>query len=227
VSRALSRALLVVLACAPALTVCTKEQAVVPSVPVQQLPGHGSVGIDLTRPRGLRLVPTEAYLRTYLRLFGGLAPLDVQEKAKGKDGAALFDAWTDYLTALGLPDHRHDQPRAEETNAMMIATFERIGVALCDRAAEDGNEAVFPFALDAHLDAATFGARFDLVHRTFLGYPAALAETERTARFFALYEGVVKRHEADPPKGARLPPGRAAGAAVCEGLIRHPEFHLY
>ncbi|WP_437295617.1 hypothetical protein [Sorangium sp. So ce426] len=54
--------------------------------------------------------PAEAYLRTYLWLFGGLAPAEVERRARGDDKAALFDTWGDYLVALGLPDHGVDLP---------------------------------------------------------------------------------------------------------------------
>jgi len=47
-------------------------------------------------------------MRTYLQLFGGLVPLEVQKKAKGSDGNQLFDSWDDYLSALGFPDYRND-----------------------------------------------------------------------------------------------------------------------
>ncbi|WP_437742083.1 hypothetical protein WME73_42910 [Sorangium sp. So ce302] len=42
--------------------------------------------------------------------------------------AALFDSWGDYLAALGLPDHGLDLPRATQTNALMLAAFERLGI---------------------------------------------------------------------------------------------------
>ena len=48
----------------------------------------------------------------------------------------LFDTWDDYVSALGFPDYRLDIPRQTQTNALMVATFERLGVALCDRAVE-------------------------------------------------------------------------------------------
>ena len=75
-------------------------------------------------------------MRTYLHLFGGLAPLEFQKRARGSDGASLFDTWDDYVSALGFPDYRLDVPRQTQTNALMVATFERLGVALCDRALE-------------------------------------------------------------------------------------------
>jgi hypothetical protein len=231
-------------------TFCTHRQEVVPGVAVNQLPGHATVGVDTSPKQDLRLVPAEAYMRTYLQLFGGLAPsagkngaspLDAQKIAKGSDGNQLFDTWDDYLSAIGLPDYRNDIPRGAQTNALMVATFERLGAALCDRAVEHdlgtrqkpgvaAKERVI-FAFDdppsSGLDAAGFAARFDVLHRTFLGYPAALAETDRIARFHAVFDEVQKRH-ADPkaPK-SRFLPDQAAWATVCEGLIRHPEFQLY
>jgi hypothetical protein len=183
----------------------------------------------------LRMVPAEAYMRTYLVLFGGLAPLEVQKRARGTDGARLFDTWDDYFSSLGFPDYRIDMPRSQQTNALMVATFERLGVALCDRAVEHDLKAKPPlnervvFAFDvptAPLDKAGFDARFDVLHRTFLAYPARLAPTDRAARFFKLYEDVHARHAKAPGK-PRFSADEAAWASVCYGLVRHPEFHLY
>ncbi len=185
----------------------------------------------------LRMVPAEAYMRTYLALFGGLAPLEVQKRARGGDGAQLFDTWDDYFSSLGFPDYRIDMPRSQQTNALMVATFERLGVALCDRAVEHDLKAKPPvservvFAFDeaagpAPLDRAAFESRFDVLHRTFLAYPVKLAPTERAARFFKLYGDVHARHAKAGGK-ARFSPDEAAWASVCYGLVRHPEFHLY
>jgi hypothetical protein len=191
-----------------------------------------------TAPKAeLRLVPPEVYMRTYLQLFGGLAPLDLQKRARGKDGSSLFDTWDDYVSALGFPDYRSDIPRQMQTNALMVAAFERLGVALCDRAVEHdlkskpptpiGSRLVFDFELpQTALDAAGFRARFDVLHRTFLGYPAALAPAERGPRFYALYQQIVAAHTKFAPQ-SRLSPTEAGWAAVCYGLIRHPEFQLY
>ncbi len=189
-----------------------------------------------TAPKAdLRLVPPEVYLRTYLQLFGGLAPLEVQRAARGKDGAQLFDVWDAYVSALGLPDHRTDIPRQTQTNALMVATFERLGVALCDRAVEHDlrdrpplrERAVFAFDLaPGTMDAGAFGARFDTLHRTFLGYPSALAPPPRVARFFQLYRDVAASHKVAAPR-SRFSPEEAGWAAVCYGLVQHPEFHLY
>jgi hypothetical protein len=181
-------------------------------------------------------------MRTYLQLFGGLAPIEAQKKARGAEGTQLFDTWDDYLSALGFPDYHIDVPRQAQTNAIMITTFERLGVALCDRAVErdlpelaDKPQRPPPmkdrviFAFDPQkgpMDLAAFAPRFDVVHRTFLGYPASLAPPERTPRFLALYTDIAKGHKAAAPK-SKLSPDQAAWAAVCYGLVRHPEFHLY
>jgi hypothetical protein len=200
----------------------------------------GVVAEDSAPKEDLRMVPPEVYVRTYLRVFGGLAPLDAQKRARGGDGAALFDTWDDYVSALGFPDHRLDVPRQGQTNALMVATFERLGVALCDRALEHDLRApkggalapiserlVFAFDLpQGEVDVAAFGPRFDVLHRTFLGYPASLAPTQRTARYFQLYRDIVAGHAAAAPK-SRFTPVEAGWAAVCYGLVRHPEFHLY
>jgi hypothetical protein len=194
---------------------------------------------DTTPKEDLRMVPPEVTMRTYLRLFGALAPLDFQRDARGRDGGNLFDTWDDYVAALGFPDYRLDVPRQTQTNALMIATFERIGVALCDRALEHdwkGNEprpvqerVIFAFdPTKGNVSPADFASRFDVLHRTFLGYPASLAPAERSQRFYALFEAISKGHakvKAEPK--SRFSPDEAGWAAVCYGLVRHPEFHLY
>jgi hypothetical protein len=194
---------------------------------------------DTTPKEDLRLVPPEVTLRTYLHLFGALAPLDFQKEARGRDGASLFDTWDDYVAALGFPDYRLDVPRQTQTNALMVATFERIGDALCDRALEhdwkDAQGAARPqqervvFAFDpprGAVSTADFAPRFDVLHRTFLGYPASLAPPDRARRFYALFESISKEHAKASPK-SRFTPDEAAWAAVCYGLVRHPEFQLY
>lgn len=176
------------------------------------------------------MVPPEAYVRTYLQLFGGLSPLAVQKKAKGAEGAQLFDVWSDYLATLGFPDDKLDLPRAAQTNALMVATYERLGTALCDRAVEHDlrgktplkERVVFAFEGTEAKDDAAFASRFDVLHRTFLGYPAALAPPTRTTRFHTLFKDTVARHEK-----SKLSAEEAGWAVVCEGLIRHPEFQLY
>jgi hypothetical protein len=198
---------------------------------------HGVALEDSTPKEDLRMVPPEAYMRTYLALFGGLAPMDVQRRARAADGAQLFDTWDDYVSTLGFPDYRMDVPRQTQTNALMIASFERLGIALCDRALEHDWKGSPPvptkerlvFAFDASpgpMDLAAFTPRFDVMHRTFLGYPARLATTTRTARFFQLYRDIEAEHAKAAAK-SRFSPHEAAWAAVCYGLVRHPEFHLY
>lgn len=185
--------------------------------------------------KDFRLVPVESYMRTYLQLFGGLAPLQVQQRARGPE--KLFDTWDDYVSALGLPDYKIDVPRQTQTNALMVATFERLGIALCDRAAEADLESKQPipvekrtiFAFDVpkgELDAAAFAPRFDVLHRTFLGYPASLAPPSRTTRFYDLYRSIVSEHREKGEK-SKLTAEDSGWAAVCYGLVRHPEFHLY
>jgi hypothetical protein len=241
--------------------------------------------VDTAPKEEPRLVPAEAYVRTWLTLFGGLAPLEAQRRARGGDGAQLFDTWNDYVAALGFPDYRLDLPRAQETNAMMVAAFERLGDALCDRAVEYDLRGVRPpqpppplrptgtlappppepvfgplpapqppapagkpanaqgsslspppvakraiFAFDvprAPLDEAGFAPRFDVLHRTFLGYPASLAPPERVGEFYRLYRETVERHSAANAPKSRFTPIESGWSAVCQGLARHPEFHLY
>jgi hypothetical protein len=205
-----------------------------PPVSVKTIPGHDSLAEDTTTKEAPRLMLAEAYMRSYLQLFGGLAPAAAQLSARGKDGSALFDTWNDYLLTLGFPDYRIDIPRQTAPNAVMVASFERVGIALCDRALEHDWKATPPtasadrmiFAFDMPTgtpDRAAFAAGFDVLHRTFLGYPAELAPTDRVARFLAVYTSVVAAHTAK----TRFLPAEAGWAAVCYGLVRHPEFHLY
>jgi hypothetical protein len=219
---------------------CGGPQERVTAGPRAPLPQQGLVAEDTAPKQDLRLVPPEVYMRTYLQLFGGLVPLEAQKRARAGDGSGLFDTWDDYVSALGFPDYRLDVPRQTQTNALMAATFERLGVALCDRALEHDLKApkgseppplkdrlVFAFDLPhGEPDARAFAPRFDVLHRTFLGYPASLAPPARTARFFQLYRDIAAGHAKADPK-SRFSPDEAGWAAVCYGLVRHPEFHLY
>lgn len=203
--------------------------------PVAQIPGHESIAQDRAPKEPPRLMPAETLIRSYLSLFGGLSPQALQARLRGAAGDNLFDAWGDYLSALGVPDYAVDIPRAPQTNALMLSAFERIGVALCERAVQSdlrgaapADRVLFRFDLPAGRRALTdeeFGARFDVLHRRVLGYPAALAPDGRIPRFLALYRGAVARHADAGPRAFDGP--EAGWASVCEGLVRHPEFHLY
>jgi hypothetical protein len=229
IRRALSLALIAL----PLLAGCSKAPPEV-TVSVNTIPGHGSLPQDNTTKEAPRLMLAEAYMRSYLQLFGGLSPIPAQVMARGSDGSALFDTWNDYLLTLGFADYRIDIPRQTQPNAVMIASFERVGIALCDRALEHDWKAMPPtpadkrlvFAFDMPAAAPTqadFQAGLDVLHRTFLGYPVALAPTDRVTRFFKLYGDVVAAHTAK----TRFAPAEAGWAAVCYGMVRHPEFHLY
>ena len=206
--------------------------------PSGTLAGHGDLPLDTSRKEDPRLLGAETLVRSYVSVFGALAPLEAQRVLQA-GGSALFDTWNDYLGALGFPDYRVDLPRNAQTNALMVATFERVGVALCDAAlqrdkasATPAQRSVFDFDLPADasspskLTQAQFTPGFDSLHRLFLGYPAALAPTDRTARFFALYQATVAAHAA-PGVSTRFKPNEAGWSAVCQGLARHPEFHFY
>jgi hypothetical protein len=206
--------------------------------PTGTLSGHGDLPVDTSRKEDPRLLGAETLVRSYVSVFGALAPLEAQRVLQAS-GSALFDTWSDYLGALGFPDYRVDLPRNAQTNALMVATFERVGAALCDAALQRdkaistaAQRVVFDFGLPpdganpSTLTLAQFTPGFDSLHRLFLGYPAALAPTDRTARFFALYQATVASHSA---AGAptRFKPNEAGWSAVCQGLARHPEFHFY
>ena len=177
------------------------------------------------------MVPPEAYLRAYLAWFGGLVPLDVQTKAKPK---GMFDAWDDYLSALGLPDYKIDLPRQSQSNTLMLATLGRLGEALCTRAAEHDlhgtvaadTRVVFAFEPVAHPTGDQFTERFDVLHRTFLGYPVKLAPPDRISRYFVLFTSVAERHASTKGKPA-LTGDELGWVAVCTALVQHPEAELY
>jgi hypothetical protein len=226
----------VVLGCAVVVAAACHGNPPHPSAPVASLPGHGELVEDVAPKQGPRLLPAEAYVRSYLMLFGGLSPLAVAAAARGTDGNALFDTWNAYLNSLGMPDHRLDVSRPKQTSTLMLATLERTGVALCDRAVQFDLQGATPvaqrrvFAFDlppGGLDLAAFAPRFDILHRTFLGYPARLAPGGRVDRFFEMYSDIVARHAASGAAPSRFTPAQAGWATVCYALVRHPEFNLY
>jgi hypothetical protein len=216
-------------ALAVTLGACAAPTTIVPSRP-EPLPAMRAAAIDTTPKERRRMMPPEVYLRAYLVWFGGLAPLDVQAKARGKN---LFDSWDDYLAALGLPDYKVDLPRQLQTNTLMLATLGRLGEALCIRAAEHdlhgkpaaADRVVFAFEPIAAPSDTQFAERFDVLHRLFLGYPARLAPPERVARYFALYREVAAEHAGK--KKPALTADETAWAAVCTALVQHPEAELY
>ncbi|MBL8603873.1 MAG: hypothetical protein JNK72_18245 [Myxococcales bacterium] len=202
---------------------------------VQEIPGHESIAQDTAPKEAPRLVPVEALMRSYMTLFGGLSPLQLQTRLRGS-GGNLFDTWNDYLSALGVPDYAADIPRNEQTNALMLAAFERIGVALCDRAVESDlaampptQKVVFRFDLPANraVTDAEFATRFDVLHRLFFGYPASLAPPERLPRFRQLLRDAAARRATQPANAPGFNATRASWAVVCYAFVRHPEFHLY
>ena len=227
--------------CALASSGCAKEIPIhVVAAPGPSLEPRGSVAQDTSHKEAPRMVPPEAYMRTYLELFGGLSPLDAQKKARGGDGGNLFDSWNDYLASLGFPDYHLDIPRQTQTNALMVATFERLGVALCDRAIEHDlkskppvavtSRVIFAFDLAKSPEAESdFAPRYDVLHRTFLGYPSRLAPETRVTRFYALYKDVIAEQTQAAKAGQKLrfSPEEEGWAAVCYAFVRHPEFHLY
>ncbi len=208
------------------------------ATPIESMPGHENLAQDTTPKRGPRMLPVETYVRSYMQLFGGLAPLAIQTQIRARD-TSLFDSWNDYLASMGLPDHRVDISRVNQSSAIMLATLERTGIALCDLAVAReldamslppiANRTVFSFDVPAGaLDRAAFDTRFDTLHRTFLGYPAALAPDNRSQRFFDLYTRTVSRYTAaGAPATLFRVKSNTGWAAVCYALVRHPEFQLY
>ncbi len=207
------------------------------SMAIRDLPGHEGLPLDRTHKEGPRVLPAEVYIRSYLQLFGGLTPTAVQAQGS-RDG--LFDQWNDYIQSLGLPDHRIDLARNTQQTMLSAATAERLAIALCDRAVlrdlrgMDAPTArlVFAFATPADVNAVTeqlFTTHFNILHRTFLGYPSALAPDARTPRFYQLFQAAA-RAQATARGAGQTPsftPVEAGYAAVCYGLARHPEFIHY
>jgi hypothetical protein len=217
-----SLAIILVAGCAPPLQVLPRQQG--------ELAPASVVAQDSSAKEDVRMLPAEAYLRTYLELFGGAPPLEVQRRARG---GGLFDSWNDYAAALGLPDHRQDLPRATQSNALMVATTDRLAIALCVRAAEHdlrgdlspGDRLIFAFpGTPRPASPAAFAPLFDVLHRTFLGYPAGLAPAGRTEAFFTLFQGTTLRHR--DVRGP-LSAVESGWVTVCVALARHPEFSTY
>ncbi|MEJ7596851.1 MAG: hypothetical protein WKG01_02980 [Kofleriaceae bacterium] len=206
---------------------CGSKSTIEPSA-TTPLPEHHDFSLDTSRKSARRMVPPEAFLRGYLVWFGNLAPDELRLKARGWN---LFDNWDDYLAALGLPNYKLDVPRATQSNTMMLATIGRLGEALCMRAAEHdlrgrrpiSERRIFAFEPKAKATLDEFQPGFDVLHRTFLGYPAALAPSDRRERFFELYQRVASRH----PDRGRLDADQMAWAAICSALVVHPETELY
>jgi hypothetical protein len=109
---------------------CFRPPLVVAPVALGEPPAIAATRLDSAPKEVPRLIPAEAYMWTYLQLFGGLAPTEVTRRARGSDGNQLFDSWYEYLAALGFPDYRLDLPRATHPNAHLEADRERLVDAL-------------------------------------------------------------------------------------------------
>ncbi len=210
-----------------ALLVACGGSQVAPSAETPLAP-HGEARIGAISKDRHRMVPPEAFLRAYLVWFGGLTPVEVQKRARGWN---LFEDWRMYLATLGLPDYAIDVPRTTESNTMMLATIGRLGEVLCIRAAERDlhpstpleARSVYAFDRTPTPTREDFVERFDVLHRTFLSYPAELASDQRVERYWGLYQSVANA----PHPNARLPADSLAWAAVCTALVLHPEAELY
>jgi hypothetical protein len=209
-----------------AAAACGRPDAIPPSPP-SPMPARHTIVLDQTPKERRQMVPAEVILRAYLTWFGGLAPSQVVQRAHG---ANLFDQWSAYLAALGLPDHHVDAPRVSQSNTVMLAALGRLGEALCVRSAEHDLHAhppldtrvVFAFEPVEGPTREQFASGFDVLHRTFLGYPAHLAPEDRLDRYYALYRQVVARH-----RDHLLSPDETGWVAVCAALVQHPEAGVY
>jgi hypothetical protein len=215
------RGLAILLAFAAA---CGPPATVKPGAP-QPLRDPHVITLDGSPKVRRRMVPPEAFLRAYLMWFGGLAPAVVEKRARGEN---LFDTWLDYLGALGLPNDQLDSPRASNPNAVMLAAIGRLAEALCVRTVEHDRNArledrlVFAFEPGPMTTLSEFASRFDVLHRTFLGYPEKLAPG-RASRFFAMYRTIAARHGT----GEKLTADELGWVGVCTALVQHPETGLY
>lgn len=195
---------------------------------VQNAPRRSGTGASPVSSSQPRLVPPEAFLRAYLSWFGVVLPNDAFLRARGDD---LFDRWPDYIAALGLPDDHADTPRITRSNTVMLAAVGRLGEALCVRSAQrDLHEhtaldkrTLFAFDVIAHPTLAQFSAMFDVLHRTFLGYPATLAPHDRVQRFYQLYQRIAGSSD----KRSKLSADETAWVGICSALVQHPEATVY
>jgi len=216
---------------------CTTEQAEPPPV-VEPPPAPAdseveptdTIVVDETPKEAPRLVDAETYLRSMLSIFGYATPLEAQDDLR-IDG--LFDTWPDYFSALGLPDYANEVERRTVLNMVTLAAFERIGIALCNRALIRERDrplderGVFAFALSASRDPAEFALKLDVLHRLFVSYPVTLAGPQRVSRFHRLHLETLARH-ADLNGGSKaFSPDEASWGVVCYARVRHPELHLY
>jgi hypothetical protein len=187
---------------------------------------------------GPRLVPAETYLRTYLKLFGGLSPLQTQTQLVGATPGDVFDSWSAYVASIGMPDYVVDTTRPSQTNPLMLATYERLGNALCERSMEHDWRIVMPlakrliFAFDrpSATTPDSFRSGLDVLHRTFLGYPLKLAPAAREAGLWNVFQATKRAQAGDAgagDAGARFTPEEAAWTSMCYALVRHPEFQFY
>ncbi len=175
-----------------------------------------------------RMVPPEAFLRAYLTWFGAASPDEAASVARGDD---LFDRWPDSLAALGLPDHRVDAPRTTRSNTVMLAAIGRLGEALCVRSAQRDlqeqaavdQRRIFAFEIVTRPTLPQFKTMFDVLHRTFLGYPVSLAPPPRLRRFYDLY----RRIEANREEKSGLSAQATAWVGICTALVQHPEANVY
>jgi hypothetical protein len=204
---------------------CGAPDTIAPAAP-SPLPESHAVVLDQSPKQRRQMVAAEAILRAYLTWFGGLLPSEVVQRAHGGN---LFDQWTYYLAALGLPDYHVDAPRVSQSNTVMLAALGRLAEALCVRSAEHdlharpplGARVVFAFEPAENPSRDQFAAGFDVLHLTFLSYPASLAPAGRLDRYYALFRDVAEHH-----RDKALTAEETGWAAVCTALVQHPEAEL-
>ena len=179
-------------------------------------------------------------MRTYLQLFGGLAPLDVQKRARGGDGARSSTPGTTTSRRSASPTIASTSRASTQTNALMIADVRaarrgalrsRASSTICKGQAAAARPSALVFAFDLPARARRRRGRSRRGSTSCTAPSSATRRRSRRrsarARFFQLYRDIVARPRQGATRSRASPPTRPAWAAVCYGLVRHPEFHLY
>ena len=152
-------------------------------------------------------------MRTYLHaLRRARAARRRRSDARAATAAASSTRGTTTSSALGFPDYRLDVPAADadqraDGRDVRAARASRCATARVEHDLERRRPRARPSSRaprssrstppKGDVAAAAFAPRFDVLHRTFLGYPASLAPPQRMARFYA----ALPRHRGGPRQG--------------------------
>ena len=171
-------------------------------------------------------------MRTYLQLFGGLAPLDVQKRARGGRRRAALRHVGRLRVGAGLArlPLRHPAADADQrAHGGDVRAPRRRALrprARARSASAEGRRAAAGASASSSRSSCRQGAgstwqpsapRFDVLHRTFLGYPAPLAPA---AAHGALLPAVPRHRRLGTPRPtpkSRFSPG---GGRLGRRLLR-------